>query len=1070
VNKLFYGSSSGQVDLNIYLGSLNPKNYRIAIELENGKRIDVKNYKINDLVVNPKTSLSDSFSIESVNLTKTINYISMTLFFDPNEMGFATKFNVVVYDILTGEKVFELDPFLSGFDERYPINIGSTHSAIPDNYTHVVKGVDMSSWNCADNNSVAIGWHGTGSTPIEIDAVIEGTCGVSTDANILFMEQTLIPENTGLTASDTNGYYAYSVNTTRSNPLRNCSNVYLFCDNFEDGAITGWSKEEGAGTNVATTDQAIEGVYSMTGDQETAYSYALTIAQDQNISSYIRITNTAVNGSYFSLGYVGLLIGFNRGGFTNKFAYYNGSSYSGFNGINPDIQADKWYKFTFQYKGSNISDLYVFDTDGQSLLGYAFGVSHNAINNKIAGYSDASSDTTYYDYITQLQGVAINPEYTIGTKEEAINDFNIVFNVYQQTGFDFDLNNFNIDFNVDAYDQTGVNSPVTINDVNVGTYSITISKTGWDSNSFELTVDANKNLTYYIDKFVYPTISQFEVDGATTTSSSSYQNIGTFSYLTSYGSSTQTDLSCSFWVSSNNDIEKTASWRIQSSTDGINWTTRKETTRTISANTTGGSILIATPDFNIVDGTQYFRLQHKLSSSNFDLNTNDVICHNFIARDQNNFLIQVEEDSPDNLTTSATNYTLIRSGNFTTDPFNGFMYYYGDMEYSQTVAKGTSYIRGDLANVPDSNSAEYPRTTNAGSIGIGGFSGIFEDLNNSSAYTVQSYGKTNAGTIAFSYDLHLKYLNQKSNQYDQNKFLAGKTLTSNSLVKIATLNITPQTQGDFRAITVLPFSCSDANCDFNTLIAISGAGYDVNSLSHKRTSNTIPADIGVLVNQFLFQDVNAGSITVDLYASTSGGTITIEGGSFSVIKANQTTATTEFPPNPPMIYAPTNGADVNGATVDYNCFAIDPDLDALTYDVNIIYRDTNATAIVLETGGDGYGDFNSFVLANGTYSFTCVVDDGNFTSSFENDDYNFTITNVLPSGAVSDLNYTRYFASYDLRQDLNATEEFINDKLVFEESAELRKEQETQNLLIGIIILLGVVILLVLFVVLKGRK
>ncbi len=149
----------------------------------------------------------------------------------------------------------------------------------------------------------------------------------------------------------------------------------------------------------------------------------------------------------------------------------------------------------------------------------------------------------------------------------------------------------------------------------------------------------------------------------------------------------------------------------------------------------------------------------------------------------------------------------------------------------------------------------------------------FNDLNSNASYSVQTYGKTTAGTVAFDYDLHLKQLNQRATRHDQNKHLDSVSFNDTSLIKVATLNLTLDQQADFRVLAVLPFSCSVANCDLNTLIQIEGNGYDVNSLSHKRTSNAIAGEIGVLVNQFLFSDVNSGSITVNLWASTSTGTI-----------------------------------------------------------------------------------------------------------------------------------------------------------------------------------------------------
>jgi len=134
-DKLFYGSKDGQIDLTVYLGSLNPKNYKVAIELENGKRIDVKEYTINQSKTIPKSSLTDSFEIPSIQLTKEINSITLKANFDPDEIGLKTKFNVVVYDLL-GTKVFELDPDLSGCGYKQTVTLNTNGIGLGANITN----------------------------------------------------------------------------------------------------------------------------------------------------------------------------------------------------------------------------------------------------------------------------------------------------------------------------------------------------------------------------------------------------------------------------------------------------------------------------------------------------------------------------------------------------------------------------------------------------------------------------------------------------------------------------------------------------------------------------------------------------------------------------------------------------------------------------------------------------------------------------------------------------------------------------------------------------------------------
>jgi len=1017
-DKLFYGSNIGQIDLTVYLGSLNPNNYKIAIELENGKRIDVKEYTINDSKTIPKSSLTDSFEISSVPLTKEINSITLKAIFDPAEIGLKTKFNVVVYDLL-GTKVYELDPDLSGCGFKQTVTLNTNGISLGANITnsHAIYGnIPSSNTDFWTNEGYANG-NGIRFSPdgvTDLNFHFTDFSGATDDANFFVR----LPSFDSSTDEVITLYYDCAdsdfQNETGTYPSSHDAVLHLNGDstyldstsNNNDETASTVTRNKGGKLGTASDYDGTDDVVTLnntlanygTGDFT---EYAWINPRNGTTSQPAVFGKRGAGGSWFRMlintpnsPLVGesnfgsvvstsnlsdntwTQIAVTRTSGTGQ-AYINGSADGSTSSMSGDIdntdnfQLGVWGANFDDYEG-RIDELKIFDyalsTDEMKLL-------YNAEN-------DSSSFLTFGSQ--EIVVVAI--------------DFNVTLNVFQGTGTQFDLNSFNIDFNVDAYDQTGVNSPITIDDVNIGHYLVTISKDNWtDGNTFVLIVsDTNQTLTKTIDKFVNPAIAQFEVKGSTTASLNAFQNVGTFSYDTSYGFSVETEVSCSFWISSDNATEKFAKWRIQSSTDGITWTTRKKTKRTISANTSGGSIYIVTPDFNITDGTQYFRLQNKLSSSDFDLNTNDVVCHNFINVDQNNNIIPCFHDTQTDLSTSSTSYELLTSSSITTNPFNSFLYYYGDMVYNQTVAKGLSFIRGDLENVSDSNSAEYMRTTDAGSSGVGGFAGMFNDLNSNSSYSVQTYGKTTAGTVAFDYDLHLKQLNQRPTRHDQNKFLDSVSFNDTTLIKVASLNLTLTNQADFRALAVLPFSCSVANCDLNTLIQISGNGYDVNSFSHKRTSGATAGDVGVLVNQYLFSDVNSGSISVDLWASTSTGTIDFNGGSFSVIKANETETTIEFPPNPPMIYAPTNGSDVNGSAVDFNCWANDPDNDPLTYDVNIIFRDTNATALVLQTGGDGNGDFNSSALANGTYSFNCSVTDTNFTATFENGDYNFTITNPLP--------------------------------------------------------------------------
>lgn len=1103
-DKVFYGSKNGEVTIRVYLRvkiGLVDKAYKIGVESK-GKNFKVKKVVFPDAEIenqNPKDT-TNWVSTRSINVKNLMQFVDITVLFDPSEIGLGEKIDIVIYDLQLNE-LFRYDPFVSGYGNRTQIILDTNGISLGGDVTNdhtilIPIRSDHPFWSsdtCADGTGVTF-TQSDELTELDFNTTFAGWDFVGNDANV-WVEYTETFDAT----TDSEGWFYWN-GTCTDNSDGAGAYITNLVSGFHQDEVRGSTSYDSKGTNNGTITGAgvnqsgqVERSYNFDDvddwvifDNEANFDFLSANAGDWTVKWWQKVP---VGGYIFHKGVFldsqGIsILSIDADGKTRLELKTDATHQDVYaSGINTSGGA--WHQVAITSSSGTIK-MYTDTTEetpSPSGTG-SFTGQNNAIQLRMgsteSGAGDLEMDTdevSIFNYglsadeIKLLYNSEAESLVTFGAEEVPQNDFNVTFNIFQATGTNFDLNNLTIDFNVNVYDQIDVNSPITISDVNKGDYLITVSKTNWDSNTFVLSVDANKTQTIYIDRFIYPTVAQFEVRGDTNTTKSLYQNVASFSYETTYGSSTQTDVSCSFWVTSNNATSSTASWRLESSIDGSTWTTRDETTRTISPMTRGGSIYIATPDYNIVDGNQFFRLQHKRGvGASYDLSTHDVICHSFIARDQNSFFIQDEHDNVTGLSTTSATFEVLRSGNFTSGALNGFMYYYGDMIYSQAGVKGNASIKSDLFNVPDSNSASYPRTTGAGATGVGGFSGMFEDLNQTTAYAVQTYGKTSAGTSSFDYTLHLKYLNQMAGEFDVNKNFVGKTLTSNSLIKIATLNLTLAKRGDYRAMTILPFSCSSANCDLNTVLQIVGNGYDVNSFSHKRTSNAIADENGVLVNQYLFSDVNTGSIEVNLWASTSTGTITLTGGSFSVINTNEQTTVLRFPPNPPDIYNPINGADVNGV-VDFNCFATDPDNDTLTYDVNLLIRDTNATILVLQTGGIGSGDFNSLTVANGIYTFSCLVSDGNLTASFDNKDYNFSITNPVPPSQPLGEGYNRFYAPYDDRLDLNITNsEFINDKLVAEESTTIKDAQEQKMLLIGIIILLAVLIILALGVYLKGRK
>lgn len=306
-----------------------------------------------------------------------------------------------------------LDPswWDENFPERYAINIGSTHSAIDTYYTFEVLNVDTSSWACTDNNGITIV-----SVPDnnEIDANVAGNCG-SGDANISFRSQFGIPADTGLDASDTNGYYIY-VRDTRADPKRNIKNVY-FIDDFEDGDYTSgpvWTV--GLGGWAVTDVNKHGGTYSLStsANAEIYTSSAGTGTGDFNYSAWVYVG--AVGNQQFQLEDSGES---NTTRVTVQDINFYCSRTNGTT-VNMNVMpsVDTWYKLQIQYKNSaSASDCYVFDSGG-SLIASSVGGSQGAYTiERVAIYSDEAKPSNWDDIIYGGSALAVDSTITLGSKE-----------------------------------------------------------------------------------------------------------------------------------------------------------------------------------------------------------------------------------------------------------------------------------------------------------------------------------------------------------------------------------------------------------------------------------------------------------------------------------------------------------------------------------------------------------------------------------------------------------------------------------------------------------------------------
>ncbi len=939
-----------------------------------------------------------------------------------------------------------LDPFFDppNFPQRASINIGGSHSEIIANQKTIIwQNVDTSAFLCAgdqDANKIALV---TEATSTEIDMIAVGNCGF--DMNFFWQSDTDIPEDGELNASDTNGFRFYITENARPTPMRDPDNVTI--DSSNVNIIDMWDIDANFQVFDLNTVEGRKGVENLTTsrlasttDKEfwTSQSYTGSAYANNNVGSNnpVVLTNETSLGADIAEGTFEFWFYINDTLATMKRILFWGDAGTGDNSgrgeiwtkstsnkltmsLDADqagggwsdteqtgtISANTWHHFAFTWE-ANSQKMYVDNvevaSDTQNVI-YDLDVGSLQFGGRTndQSFNIIVDDIIFWDEarITfRPNHLATQPTINLGAVESIDQDSNITFNVFQGTGTQFDLTNFDIDFNVDFYDRLSADSPITIPDINNGSYLVTITKDGWtDGNTFVLIVSDDTNVTKTIDKFVYPQMLLFERDAPFSSTSTIYQTIETFQYNTAFGSSTAIDVGCSFTVATTNASSREVDFLLQTSDDAVIWTDQQETPRTFDAITLAGSIYMQTLDFNVSDGNHFFRVQQKRDiGAGFTITTDNLVCRGIIHRDQNNLLISDFDNEVTNASTTNTAFENINSFPFITPAFNGFVFGYGDIIYSYGATGGKGTMKWGIQEIPDSNGSEYPRTVGASSSGVGGQTTIFEDLNRSTSYTIDTFAKTTAGTFTSDFSYLSKYLNQRPGDFAQGSLNALTVNTSNfEIIKEFDLNLS-DTEGDFSVLAVIPISCDEIDCLFEAKLQMVDTTYDINSLVVSRETNGA-GTIGVVILQYIFEDVNSTDMTLKLWANTDAGTITFQGGNLTIIRANASPVLLPNPPQIPDINAPVNGSIVSGGAVDFNCFSTDPNGDTIVFDVNVIFRDTNTTAIELESGGDGVGNFNSLTVDNGEYSISCVVRETGtfelFSAEFDNSGYSFSIAN-----------------------------------------------------------------------------
>ncbi len=1028
-DKYFYGSKEGNIVMKVYIADklqLTDKAYKIGVETE-GKPIKILKIKTPNREIefnNPK-EITNWIYNGTINVKNFLNETEIFIEFDPELIGLREKIDVILYDLQKNE-IVRYDPFLSGFNNRTEIIMNTDGISLGGNITNdhtIYPPLDPShpfwvSDTCADGT----GFDFTQSDEVTIlDFNIINFDVGTTDANIA------VKFTPTFTSGSDAALWFYWNGTCSDNSDGSGAYPATYLTNLHWEELAGNPKDSTSNNETVTlTNSPTQGVSGILGKgidflkassqyaqgddiidgARTEYSFTgwirsrVTINSNVDTAIYRKVDGADYTTVSIGTGLAGESMGNTKVGGVSSFIQGAGNFLAG-----------QWYQLAYSTdQTANAHALYrdsALDASGSADIG-----SMNQSNPLFIASFEGSSqffdgvfdEFVFYNYALSADEAKLlfnvyDPAfYTFGVEEVLSPDFNLTFNVFQQTGINTHLDNLTIDFNVDIYDASSLTSPFTINDVNSGDYLITISKNEWDVNTFVLTVDANSTTTIFIDKFVYPAMVQFERDANFTSNSINYQTIETFQFETTFGASTALDIGCTFWTATDNVATRDVDFRLQMSEDAAIWIDQAETTRSFGALTVAGSIFIQTLDFNVLDGNHFFRIQQKRDSGAlFNITTDDLVCLSTIHRDQNNFIIPDFDERVTGATTTNNDFEKINTFNIISGVFNGFLYGYGDISYSYGATGGTGAIKFGLQGIADSNGSAYLRTTGANSIGVGGFSEMFSKvLDASTSYAIETFARTTAGTLTSAFTFLSKQLNQQVGEFDIIDLNTMSTsATDFEILAEIDLNLL-DTSSDYKVFASMPISCNAADCLFESKLQIHNGTYDINSLVMKRETNSAETT-GIAILQYIFEDVNATSVTLKLWGKTDTGTITLNGGSMSIIKVNSKVVTLPNPPQDPLIITPINGSDVN-VIVDYNCFTIDPNGDALQYDVNIILKDTNDLVLNLENTGDGSGSFDSTALGNGDYTFQCTateVTPDAFTSRFDNSDYIFTINNII---------------------------------------------------------------------------
>lgn len=130
-DRIFYGSDIGRVDINFLVKTrVDNQTFSWGIETR-GKEIEVqtvkegRSQKMGEIFIDSKKPI----------LKEEWESFSATLFFNPQEIGLAEEFDIILYDD-TGKEVARLDPVLSGFSFYQEITLATATFGLSANVTN----------------------------------------------------------------------------------------------------------------------------------------------------------------------------------------------------------------------------------------------------------------------------------------------------------------------------------------------------------------------------------------------------------------------------------------------------------------------------------------------------------------------------------------------------------------------------------------------------------------------------------------------------------------------------------------------------------------------------------------------------------------------------------------------------------------------------------------------------------------------------------------------------------------------------------------------------------------------